>query len=58
VSGVSTLSGERIGWEHDPHRADIGVREWGSDVGTVFEQVVLPTTAIVVDPPPSGNERR
>jgi SHS2 domain-containing protein len=50
MPGEPTLSGERIGWEHVPHGADIGVRGWGSDVATAFEQAALATTAIVVDP--------
>jgi SHS2 domain-containing protein len=50
MSGVSTLSGRRVGWEHFPHGADIGVRGWGSDVAAAFEQAALSTTAIVVDP--------
>ena len=50
MSGVPTLSGERTGWEHVPHGADIGVRGWGSDVAAAFEQAALATTAIVVDP--------
>ena len=39
-----------MGWEHVAHGADIGVRGWGSDVATAFEQAALATTAIVVDP--------
>jgi hypothetical protein len=50
VSGVPTLSGERTGWEHVPHGADIGVRGWGTDVAAAFEQAALATTAIAVDP--------
>jgi SHS2 domain-containing protein len=50
MPGVPTLTGQRVGWEHFPHGADIGIRGWGGDVAEAFEQAALATTAIVVDP--------
>jgi SHS2 domain-containing protein len=50
VPGVPTLTGDRLGWEHFPHGADIGVRGWGTDLNTAFAQAALATTAIVADP--------
>ena len=37
-------------WEHFPHGADIGVRGFGHDRASAFEQAALALTAIVVDP--------
>jgi SHS2 domain-containing protein len=50
MPGVSTLSGQRVGWDHFPHGADIGVRGWGGNVAEAFEQAALATSAIVVEP--------
>jgi SHS2 domain-containing protein len=50
MPGVSTLSGPRVGWEHFPHGADIGIRGWGRNVTEAFEQAAMATTAIVADP--------
>jgi SHS2 domain-containing protein len=36
-------------WEHFPHGADIGVRGWGPDLASAFEQVALALTAAVAD---------
>jgi tRNA nucleotidyltransferase (CCA-adding enzyme) len=37
-------------WEHFPHDADIGVRGYGSDVATAFENSALAMTAVMLDP--------
>lgn len=37
-------------WEHFAHGADIGVRGFGQDRATAFEQAAMALTAIVVDP--------
>jgi SHS2 domain-containing protein len=50
MPGVSTLSGPRVGWEHFPHGADIGIRGWGRNVTEAFGQAAIATTAIVADP--------
>jgi SHS2 domain-containing protein len=50
MPGVSTLSGQRVGWEHFPHGADIGIRGWGRNVTEAFEQAAMATSAIVTDP--------
>jgi len=56
MPGVSTLSGPRVGWEHFPHGADIGIRGLGRNITEAFEQVATATTAIVVDPVLVGSE--
>jgi len=50
TAGSPTLGGQRAGWEHFPHGADIGVRGWGATAAAAFEQAALATSAIVVDP--------
>jgi len=39
-----------VGWEHFPHDADVGVRGFGADLPTAFEQAALALTAVVTDP--------
>jgi SHS2 domain-containing protein len=36
-------------WEHFPHGADVGVRGWGPDLASAFEQAALALTASVTD---------
>lgn len=38
------------GWEHFPHDADVGLRGFGPDPATAFEQAALALTAAVCDP--------
>lgn len=38
------------GWELFPHDADVGVRGFGPDEETAFEQAALALTAVVADP--------
>jgi tRNA nucleotidyltransferase (CCA-adding enzyme) len=38
------------GWELFPHRADTGVRGFGPDKGTAFEQAATALTAAITDP--------
>ncbi len=38
------------GWELFPHRADTGVRGFGSDAATAFEQAAMALTAAITDP--------
>ncbi|MDH3918120.1 MAG: archease, partial [Rhodospirillales bacterium] len=40
----------RNGWELFPHRADTGVRGFGPDKNTAFEQVATALTAVITDP--------
>ncbi len=37
------------GWEHFPHDADVGLRGFGPDPATAFEQAALALTAVVSD---------
>lgn len=37
-------------WEHFSHDADIGVRGYGADVATAFENAALAMTAVILDP--------
>ena len=39
----------RLGWEHFPHDADVGVRGFGPTVERAFEQAALALTATVAD---------
>ena len=39
-------SAQRIGWEHFPHEADVGVRGFGGTAAEAFEQGALALTAI------------
>lgn len=45
----STDAREEAWWEDFPHGADIGVRGWGPDLATAFEQAALALTAAVAD---------
>ena len=38
------------GWEHFEHRADIGVRGFGTDLAGAFAQAATAMTAIIADP--------
>ncbi len=38
------------GWEHFPHDADVGVRGFGPNEETAFEEAALALTAVVTDP--------
>ena len=40
----------RPGWEHFEHVADVGVRGFGPDPDTAFEQAALALTAVICDP--------
>lgn len=40
-------SAQRVGWEHFPHEADVGVRGFGATIEEAFEQGALALTAIV-----------
>jgi tRNA nucleotidyltransferase (CCA-adding enzyme) len=37
-------------WEHFPHEADVGVRGFGPDAATAFEQAALAMTAVITEP--------
>jgi SHS2 domain-containing protein len=39
----------RMGWEHFPHDADVGLRGFGATVAEAFEQAALALTAIVTN---------
>lgn len=38
------------GWEHFHHEADIGIRGWGPDLASAFEQAALAMTAVICNP--------
>ena len=38
---------DRVGWEHFPHDADVGVRGFGATPAQAFEQAALALTAVV-----------
>jgi SHS2 domain-containing protein len=40
---------DKLGWEHFPHEADVGVRGFGPTLGAAFEQAALALTAVVTD---------
>ncbi|RTL84079.1 MAG: archease [Hyphomicrobiales bacterium] len=40
----------RIGWEHFPHDADLGVRGFGGTPAQAFEQAALALVAAITDP--------
>jgi tRNA nucleotidyltransferase (CCA-adding enzyme) len=44
---AAVVSAHRIGWEHFPHEADVGVRGFGATIEEAFEQGALALTAIV-----------
>ncbi len=48
---TATTAGDRAGWEHFPHDADIGVRGFGATPAQAFEQAALALTAIVTTSP-------
>jgi tRNA nucleotidyltransferase (CCA-adding enzyme) len=39
----------KLGWEHFPHEADVGVRGFGPTPEAAFEQAALALTAVVTD---------
>lgn len=39
----------RMGWQHFPHDADVGVRGFGSTIEAAFEQAARALTAVVSD---------
>jgi SHS2 domain-containing protein len=49
-SGRSSGNTADGGWELFPHKADIGVRGWGSGCEAAFENAALAMTAVIVDP--------
>jgi tRNA nucleotidyltransferase (CCA-adding enzyme) len=50
MSSERAASGQgKLGWEHFPHDADVGVRGFGPTLGTAFEQAALALTAVVTD---------
>ena len=47
---ISTaLAVRKVGWEHFPHDADIGVRGWGVTAVEAFEQAACALTAVITD---------
>jgi tRNA nucleotidyltransferase (CCA-adding enzyme) len=49
MAGPAAATGQRIGWEHFSHDADIGVRGFGPSIETAFEQAALALTAVVTE---------
>jgi tRNA nucleotidyltransferase (CCA-adding enzyme) len=45
----AAATGQRIGWEHFSHDADIGVRGFGPSIEIAFEQAALALTAVVTE---------
>jgi len=39
----------KLGWEHFPHEADVGLRGYGPTPEAAFEQAALALTAVVTD---------
>lgn len=44
------LPSPSCGWEHFEHRADIGIRGFGSTPEAAFEQAALALVAVITDP--------
>lgn len=46
------MSGEakKMGWEHFPHQADVGIRGLGSTREQAFEQAAVALTAVITSP--------
>ena len=40
----------KIGWEHFPHQADIGIRGLGATKEQAFEQAAVALTAVITEP--------
>lgn len=45
----AAAAGAKARWEHFPHDADVGVRGFGLDAASAFEQAALALTAVVTD---------
>jgi len=45
-----TDQSKKTGWEHFPHKADMGVRGFGDSKEKAFEQTALALIAIITDP--------
>jgi protein archease len=39
----------KIGWEHFPHDADVGIRGWGPTPATAYEQAAHALTAVITN---------
>ena len=49
MSAKVTWTQDKLGWEHFPHDADVGVRGSGPTLEAAFEQAALALTAIVTE---------
>lgn len=41
---------KKIGWEHFPHEADVGIRGFGPTKQAAFEQAAVALTAVITNP--------
>jgi tRNA nucleotidyltransferase (CCA-adding enzyme) len=41
--------GTKLGWEHFPHDADVGVRGWGPTIEAAFEQAARALMAVITN---------
>ena len=46
----SPMTGAGAYWEHFPHVADVGIRGFGPDPGSAFEQAARAMTAVLTNP--------
>ena len=47
MTDVATSGDTKLGWEHFPHDADVGVRGFGPTPAAAFEQAACALTAVV-----------
>jgi SHS2 domain-containing protein len=49
LSAKTAAAKDKLGWEHFPHEADVGVRGFGPTPEAAFEQAAHALTAVVTD---------
>lgn len=47
--GAAAPDDDKIGWEHFPHDADVGIRGWGPTPAAAYEQAAKALTAVVTN---------
>ncbi len=49
---------EKRGWEHFPHRADMGVRGYGETMAAAFEEAAVAMTGVITDTAKVGQREK
>ena len=49
MMNAATPGDTKIGWEHFPHDADVGIRGWGPTPAVAYEQAAHALTAVITN---------